>query len=119
MQTVLSCYITCFHQNISAAILSPYCDDCVYETDLNSDCQGNPEATYYHPSTAWRKSAPLLHHQSLVSTLKPHLYLYLFNQGELLDADWRNDVALTSRETEKQRDDSKGDGELDVQMDGW
>lgn len=86
MQTVLSSYISCFNKNINAIIFF-YCDDCVFETDLNSDCQSNPEAQYYHPSAAWRKLPPLLHHHSLVSTLKPHLYLYSLNQGEELDAD--------------------------------
>lgn len=87
----------------------------VCETDLNSECQGNPKVPYYHPSTAWHKLAPLLDHQSLVSTLKPHLYLYSFNQGELLDADWRSDEVLTARQTEKQRDDNKKNEEKD----GW
>lgn len=114
MQTVFFSNITCFHRKISTAIiLSPYGDDCVCETDLNSECQGNPEVPYYHPSTAWRKLAPLLDHQSLVSTLKPHLYLYSLNQGQLLDADWWSDVVLTARQTEKQRDDNQKDGEMD------
>lgn len=66
-----------------------------------SERQGVPEAPHYHPSPAWHNLACLLHHQSPVSTFKPHLYLYSFNQGN-----W-NDVALTARQTEQQRDDNK------------